>query len=177
LPDREQRVDDFFFAAARALPEETFVLGGTGWSERAVPDNVRAVGHIYTRDHNPFNSSARAILNVNRDSMARFGFSPPTRIFEAAGAGACIITDRWQGIDMFLEPGREILVAADGGEVAEHVAALTPERAAAIGMAALRRVLAHHTYAQRAGLVEAILSGRRERQTRADGEQERRVSP
>ncbi len=80
-----------------------------------------------------------------------YGWSPPTRFFEAAGAGACLITDAWEGIDAFLTPGEEVLVAADGEEVAEIVAAISAERARTIGAAARRRLLAHHTYEQRAG--------------------------
>jgi spore maturation protein CgeB len=159
LPDREARVEEFFFAAAARLPEQSFVLGGTGWSERAVPANVRCVGHVYTRDHNAFNSTPLAVLNVNRDSMARYGFSPPTRIFEAAGAAACIISDRWQGLEHFLEPGREILAASSGAEVAELLAGLSPLAARRIGVAAQRCVLAQHTYEQRASLLQATLEG------------------
>jgi spore maturation protein CgeB len=91
--------------------------------------------------------------------MARTGFSPATRVFEAAGAGACLITDYWLGIDTFFEPGREILVAEDGAETAELVAGLTPERARAIGEAAYRRVRADHTYERRVALLERILDG------------------
>jgi spore maturation protein CgeB len=99
------------------------------------------------------------VLNVSRESMALNGFSPATRVFEAAGAGACLITDAWEGIDQFLEPGREVLVAHDGAEVAAHLLALDPERARMIGAAARERVLAEHTYAQRAEQVEVLLSG------------------
>jgi len=80
-------------------------------------------------------------------------------VFEAAGAAACIITDEWKGIELFLEPEREVLVAANGEAVADHVAALTPERARALGGAALRRILAEHTYAHRALEVERTLEG------------------
>jgi spore maturation protein CgeB len=160
LPDREGRVDDFFFDAARRLTDATFVIGGSGWDARAIPGNVRNVGHVFTRDHNAFNCSARAILNVTRDSMARNGASPPTRIFEAAGAGACILTDAWEGIDAFFAPGSEILPVGNGCEVAETIAALSAERALAIGLAAHRRALAHHTYRHRAAAVEAALEGR-----------------
>src|SRR5205823_568497 len=100
-----------------------------------------------------------AVLNINRESMARYGFSPPTRVFEAAGAGACLITDRWLGVELFLEPGREILLAGNGVEVAEHIRRLTPETARAIGQAALARVRAEHTYAHRAEQVEKVLEG------------------
>ena len=91
--------------------------------------------------------------------MARYGFSPATRVFEAAGAGACLITDQWEGIEYFLEPGTEVLVASDGNQVMEHLQNLDEPRAKAIGSRARRRVLAEHTYAKRALQVEAVLDG------------------
>src|SRR5438045_3753742 len=105
-----------------------------------MPPNVKDVGHVYTTQHNAFNCTPRAVLNVNRQSMARYGFSPATRVFEAAGAGACLVTDAFVGVELFFEPDEEILVAANGEEVAEHLRALTPSRARQIGAAALRRV-------------------------------------
>lgn len=159
LPDREARVEEFFLGAAATLPEQKFLLGGNGWQDKKVSENVRYLGHVYTADHNAFNCTSRAVLNICRASMARYGFSPPTRVFEAAGAGACLITDAWEGVEEFFEPGEEILVAHDGAEVAEYVRTLTPERARAIGQAAYRRVLADHTYAQRARQVEEVLEG------------------
>jgi spore maturation protein CgeB len=160
LPDREARVREFFFTPARRFPGETFLLGGNGWDENCgAPANVRRLGHVYSRDHNALNCTPRAVININRDSMARTGFSPPTRVFEAAGAGACLIVDAWNGIELFLEPGREVLVAHDGDEVAEQLGALTPQVAARIGKAALARVLAKHTYAHRAIEVERVLQG------------------
>jgi spore maturation protein CgeB len=157
LPDREQRVEQFFLSAAAALPRHKFLLGGNGWQDKAMPVNVEYVGHVYTRDHNAFNCSPRAVLNISRDSMARYGFSPATRVFEAAGAGACIITDAWTGIELFLEPGLEVLVASGGEQVAAHVALLDAARARRIGEAARRRVLETHTYGHRVLQLEALL--------------------
>jgi spore maturation protein CgeB len=157
LPDREARVEEFFLRAAAECPEQRFLLGGSGWGDKPLPANVSYLGHVYTQDHNAFNCTPRAVLNISRESMARYGFSPATRVFEAAGAGACLITDYWEGIDQFLEPEREVLVARDGNEVAEHVRNLTEERARKIGQAALRRVLAEHTYAHRAEQLERLL--------------------
>ena len=157
LPDRERRVESFFLRAAELLPEKGFLLGGSGWGDRHLPTNVRYVGHVYTQDHNALNCTARTVLNISRDSMARFGFSPATRVFEAAGAGSCIITDKWQGIELFLEPGSECLVAEDGLEVAEAVLCLTDDGVRQLGQAARRRVLAEHTYAHRAVQVEQVL--------------------
>ena len=150
LPDRERRVEHFFLEVARHLPAKSFVLGGSGWDDKDAAANLRKVGHVGTGEHNAFFGSALATLNVNRDSMARYGFSPPTRVFEAIGAGACLITDQWVGIDYFLEPGREVLVAADGAEVAEHLIALDHERARDIARRARTRILSQHTYRHRA---------------------------
>jgi spore maturation protein CgeB len=160
LPDREARVEEFFLRAAELLPDRRLLLGGSGWGDKPVPPNVNAIGHVYTHEHNAFNCTPRAVLNVNRESMARYGFSPPTRVFEAAGAAACLVTDAWEGVELFLEPGREVLVARDGAEVAEHLRGLDARRARAIGDAALARVLAEHTYAHRAAQVERVLEGR-----------------
>ena len=157
LPDREARVEEFFLSAAAASPERRFLFGGNGWQDKGMPANVAHLGHVYTHEHNAFNCTPLAVLNVARDSMAHVGFSPATRVFEAAGAAACLITDAWEGIEQFLEPDREVLVARDGQDVAEHVRALTPDRARAIGRAALDRVLATHTYAHRGAEVDALL--------------------
>ncbi|HEX9401236.1 MAG TPA: glycosyltransferase [Anaeromyxobacter sp.] len=157
LPDREARVEEFLLRTAAILPARRFLLGGAGWDDKTLPANVRRLGHVGTADHNAFNCTPLAVLNVSRDSMARNGFSPATRVFEAAGAAACIVTDDWDGLDAFLEPGAEVLPVRDGVEVAEVLAGLTPARARRVGLAARRRVLAEHTYARRAEAVEAAL--------------------
>ncbi len=159
LPDREARAGEFFFRPATAAPARRFLLGGAGWGSKYMTPNITWIDHVFTRDHNAFNCSPKAVLNISRESMARYGYSPATRVFEAAGAAACLITDAWEGIGEFLEPGREILVAGDGSEVLAHLEALTPGRAVEIGRAARRRVLAEHTYAHRAAQVEAVLEG------------------
>lgn len=167
LPDREARVATFLFEPARALPDLTFLLGGAGWEQGSVPPNLRVLGHVPTAEHNAFNCTPRAVLNISRESMATRGFSPATRIFEAAGAAACIITDAWEGIETILAPGREIIVARDGADVAEAMRTLTPERAREIGEAAQARVLAEHTYDLRALEVERVLGRWRARKAEA----------
>lgn len=169
LPDREHRVEEFFLHAAERAPERKFVLGGSGWPGKPMPPNVRYLGHVFTGDHNRFNSSTGAVLNINRQSMASWGFSPPTRIFEAAGAMACIITDAWEGIDQFLEPEREVFVATNGTAVAEILRSLTPARSREIGRAAYRRVLAEHTYEHRINQLQEILDLDRKESSRRKG--------
>jgi len=160
LPDREARIEQFFFQAAKLAPELRFLLGGEGWEPKSLPENVRWIGHVGTADHNRINCSARAVLNINRESMARVGFSPPTRIFEAAGAAACVITDAWSGIEQFFEPGREILVARSAEEIVDHLRGLAWPHAREIGLAMRRRALRDHTYELRAQQVHLILRAR-----------------
>ena len=158
LPDREKRVEDFFLRAAELAPEFSFVLGGEGWGGKALPPNVRWIGHVATDRHNAVNCSARMVLNINRESMASVGFSPPTRVFEAAGAGACLITDSWAGIDTFFALGSEILVASSAEGIVRWMRALHRDQAKEIGAAMRARALRDHTYELRARQVDAILA-------------------
>ncbi len=159
MPDREERVKEFFFEPAQLLPGRRFLLGGNGW-ESCMPhlENIKRLGHVYTQEHNAFNCSALAVLNINRLSMAQYGFSPPTRIFEAAGAGACIISDKWEGIESFLQPDTECFVVSDGQEVASVLENLTTEQARQMGENARNRILQHHTYTHRAKEVHDTLT-------------------
>lgn len=161
VPDRESRVEEFLFGAAEHAPTKTFLLGGSGWQNKPLPLNVGYLGHVPISDHNSLYCSSRAVLNISREGAARNGYCPSSRIFEAAGTGACVITDSWDGIELFLEPEEEILVAHSGLEVAQLLAHLDPERARAIGAAARRRVLAHHTYAHRAQQFEEAVEAQR----------------
>jgi spore maturation protein CgeB len=167
LPDREKRVEDFFLRAAELAPEMSFVLGGEGWGGKLLPTNVRWIGHVATNRHNVVNCSARMVLNINRDSMANVGFSPPTRVFEAAGAGACMITDRWPGIDHFFVPNREILIASSAEEIVEHLRKHSAEKCRAMGEAMRRRALGEHTYKLRAKRVGKLLQEANQKSTTA----------
>lgn len=157
LPDREKRVEDFFLRAAELAPEMKFILGGEGWGSKRLPSNVRWIGHVGTNDHNRINCSARMVLNINRESMAAVGFSPPTRVFEAAGSGACLITDHWTGVETFFEPGREILVAQSAEDIVRFLRTVPAERASEIGTNMRERALREHTYALRAREVDHVL--------------------
>ena len=157
LPDRERRVEEFFLHAAELAPEHRFALGGEGWAGKPLPSNVQWIGHVGTHDHNRVNCSARMVLNINRDSMAAVGFSPPTRVFEAAGAGACLITDRWAGIETFFEPGKEILVASGPQDLVRYLRNVSPVEARKMGQNMRARALREHTYALRAKQFEAIV--------------------
>lgn len=87
LPDREARVEHFFLEPASRLPNRTFLLGGSGWHDKPISSNVRYIGHVPTRDHNAFNVTPMAVLNISRASMAENGFSPATRVSRRLAPG------------------------------------------------------------------------------------------
>ncbi len=150
LPDRERRVEELFLRAAMLAPDMQFILGGEGWGDKGLPPNVRWIGHVPSGLHNVINCSARMVLNINRDSMAAVGFSPPTRVFEAAGSGACLLCDAWPGIEHFFVPGKELLVIHSAGDIVKALRNYNDISARQIGSAFRARALADHTYRQRA---------------------------
>lgn len=158
LPDREVRVEELFLHAAELAPSKTFLLGGEGWVGKAMPSNVRWIGHVPTADHNRVNSSAGMVMNINRASMAQSGFSPPTRVFEVAGAGACLLCDDWPGIDDCFLPEKEILVIRNAHDVVHALSRYDDAARKQIGQAFRARALRDHTYAQRAAQAEAAFA-------------------
>ncbi len=150
LPDREARVEELFLRAAELAPECRFLLGGEGWADKCLPDNVRYIGHVPTADHNRVNCSAGMVMNINRASMAQSGYSPPTRVFEVAGAGTCLLCDDWPGVDDCFEPGKEVLVVRNAQDVVNALAAYDDNARRSMGDAFHKRALRDHTYAQRA---------------------------
>jgi len=90
------------------------------------------------------------VMNINRSSMAAYGYAPPTRVFEVAGAGACMLCDEWPGIEHFFEPGKEIIVIDSPEEVVAAISLHDEASTRQIGQAFRARALRDHTYAQRA---------------------------
>lgn len=157
LPDREARVEELFLRAAELAPDQQFLLGGEGWGDKRIPANVRYIGHVPTAEHNVLNCSARTVLNINRASMANSGFSPPTRVFEAAGAAACMLCDDWPGLDDCFQPDTEILVVRNAEDVVRQLHTHDAAATRRIGDAFHGRALRDHTYAQRAAQADEAI--------------------
>ncbi len=150
-PDRQPKLEESLFGAAKALPQMQFIVAGpqypkgVGW-----PPNVRHIVHLNPRWHPHLYSSSRLTLNLTRRDMVMAGYSPSVRLFEAAACGAAIVSDNWPGLDLFLKPGREILLPASAGEIVRYLNDMDDSELRAIGLAAQERVLAEHTSRQRA---------------------------
>jgi spore maturation protein CgeB len=157
--DRQEGVQRLLLHPAQTLPEKQFVIGGSLYpGDFPRTENLRFIDHVPPGEHPAFYCSSRITLNVTRGAMASFGYCPSGRLFEAAACGTPILSDTWEGLDEFFEPGREILLARSTGEAVE--AMRLPDAAlASIAANARRRVLAHHTAGRRAEQLLSMLGG------------------
>ena len=155
--DRQPALERLFLEPARRRPELRFVLGGASYpADFPWGDNIWFVRHLPPATHAAFFSSSRLTLNVTRRDMAAMGWCPSGRLFEAAACGTPVLSDSWEGLERFFEPGREILLA-DTTDAAVAALDLDPEEVARIGRAARARVLAEHTSDHRAAELLALI--------------------
>jgi spore maturation protein CgeB len=159
--DRQAVLEMLLIAPARRRPERRFLIGGAQYPQDFPwTDNIFFVRHLPPPEHPAFFASSRLTLNITRQAMAEMGWCPSGRLFEAAACGAPILSDWWEGLDAFFEPGRDILV---GRTSEDAVAALDRSDAELKRIAenARERVLAEHTSAQRALDFEAAVESAR----------------
>ncbi|HEU4628164.1 MAG TPA: glycosyltransferase [Gemmatimonadaceae bacterium] len=155
--DRQPALERLLVDVARRCAERRFVIGGAQYPlDFPWASNIYFVQHLPPADHRAFYASSRLTLNVTRAAMARMGYCPSGRLFEAAACGAPVVSDRWEGLEHFYTPGEEILLADDADDV---VAALdrSDEELRRIARAARERTLAQHTNDARAAELEALL--------------------
>jgi spore maturation protein CgeB len=149
-PDRQEKLNHLFLEPARQFPKEQFVLAGSLYPrEWKWPDNVRHFDHVAPARHPALYSSSQFTLNITRGDMARGGYCPSGRFFEAAACGTPIISDWFEGLDTFFRPGKEIAVVQHLQQVLSVLEMPEQERAA-IARRARERTLAEHTGDRRA---------------------------
>ena len=156
--DRQPALDALLIDVARARPEARFVVAGPLYPPGLEwPPNVARIEHVAPPAHSRFYAQQRWTLNLTRADMKRLGYAPSVRLFEAAACGVPVITDEWEGLAEFFEPGREIVVARGADDVRRALWDVPDGRRRAIGEAARRRVIADHTAEARARSLEADL--------------------
>ncbi len=156
-PDRQAALDSLFLEPARRRPDLRFTMAGAQYpSNFPWTDNLFLIPHVPPAEHPAFYCSSKLTLSVTRGPMAEMGYCPSGRLFEAAACGVPVLTDEWDGLDYFFEPGLEILVARTTGHVMDALA-MSPAQLAKIGRAGRERALAAHTADRRALELENIL--------------------
>lgn len=155
-PDRQQALDELFIQVARRLPQKRFIVGGSKYPiDFPWRQNIWYVQHVAPSAHAAFFCSSPLTLNITRGAMARMGYCPSGRLFEAAACGVAIVSDDWAGLDTFFEPGSEIIVARNTEDVIAAMQ-LPKEELARIARAGRERVLRSHTAAHRGAELERI---------------------
>ncbi|MGQ9367759.1 CgeB family protein [Azospirillum sp. ST 5-10] len=155
--DRQEAVEQLFVEPARRLSRRRFVIGGAQYPETFPwTKNIFFVRHLPPADHPAFFASSTLTLNVTRAAMKAMGWCPSGRLFEAAACGAAIISDAWEGLESFFEPGREILVARETDDVTTALS-LPRDHLASLGRRARERALAEHTAERRVAELRAHL--------------------
>jgi spore maturation protein CgeB len=148
--DRQPMLERLLLAAADQLPGQRFFIAGAQYpADFPWRDNVYFVSHLPPQDHPAFYRSSPLTLNVTRADMAALGFCPSGRFFEAAACGVPVLSDPWEGLDAFFEPGHEVLVASSTEQATAALGLPTPELQR-LGRRARERTLAQHTAHHRA---------------------------
>lgn len=149
--DRQEKLDELLTRPAQQLPDRRFILAGPQYpSKLRWPKNVRRIRHLSPRWHPHFYSSSRLTLNLTRKGMVEWGYSPSVRLFEAAGCGCPIISDRWPGLGTIFEIGQEVLVTESAQDVIEVLEHGDDAQLKRMGTRARERVLEEHSSARRA---------------------------
>src|SRR5579884_2746936 len=150
-------VISLFLQPARLRPDLRFVIGGAQYPpEFAWSENIFFVRHLPPSEHPAFFSSCRLTLNLTRAAMARMGWCPSGRLFEAAACGAPMLSDDWEGLEAFFTPGTEILLARSADEVVDALD-FDDAQLRRIGQNGRERALGQHTSAHRAAELIAAL--------------------
>ncbi len=156
--DRQEALERLFIAPARQYPQYKFLIGGSQYPQDFPwTSNIYFARHVAPDQHPAFYSSSRLTLNVTRGAMARLGYCPSGRLFEAAACGVPVVSDVWEGLDQFYEPQREILFCASEDDTLEALG-MSGDALKQVGARARQRTLDCHTSAHRANELEAILS-------------------
>jgi spore maturation protein CgeB len=147
---RKDWVERMIGEPSRRLAEVDFAVGGADF--RADLGRARMLRYFPVNMLPRAISASRVNVNVARKPHASVFASSTSRLFELASTGAAIVTNPYEGIERWFEPGRELLVVHDADEAVAAYRELLADPAAAgeLGRRARERVLEEHTFAHRA---------------------------
>lgn len=156
--DRQQALTQLMIEPASKWKQGKFIVAGPQYPETVLwPDNIVRCDHIPPDSHRCFYNSQRFTLNITRQNMKRFGYSPSVRLFEAAACGVPIISDYWEGLETIFSIDNEILITQNGQDTLRYLSELSDDNRFAIGMRARQRILKDHTAEKRAQQLEEYL--------------------
>jgi spore maturation protein CgeB len=154
--DRQTKLEALFVEPARMLSKKKFLIGGAQYPPTFPwTSNIFFVKHMPPSFHPAFFCSSRATLNITRRAMAKYGYCPSGRLFEAAACGVPILTDEWDGLDAFFLPNQELLVVNTAQDVVQALER-SDDELQHMAKAARQRALEEHTSIHRVIELENI---------------------
>lgn len=165
LPPDRQEYDVLFSAAGRGSREVRAVGVIQSWLRKRPDLRVVLVGHwpktsivdgrtVTRQPYSAFTElstlyrRSRFVVNMLRRDFAGYADTAPARLFEAAWAGAVLVTEPFPGLANYLEPELECFVSADLS-AAVGMTDMPERRRREIGARAQQRVNADATEAAR----------------------------
>jgi hypothetical protein len=142
-------VDAMIARPSYDLPEARFAVRGTKLGDIG---RARELPYLSFSALREYACRSRVNLCITRQAHASVYGSSTARPFELAGMGSCIVSNPYEGVGEWFEPGTEIIVVESAEEATERYRWLLAHDAErrAIGDAARRRLLGEHTFRHRA---------------------------
>ena len=146
-PGHTDRIS-FLHALSRRVPID-FYGSGVQFLPKDSPLRHSYRGQAWGEDLYSVYGSYLVVVHRNIDVAGTSASAK--RLFEAAGMGACVVTESSDGLSSLFAPGEEIVTYSDLEECGAKIETLLsdPAKARAIGQKAQARTLQDHTYYQR----------------------------
>lgn len=156
---REEWMTKMITIPSKELNGANFTVAGKGFTIDL--GNANLIGDLSYSAFREFCCKSKICLNITRWSHTSVYASATARIFELAGYGACIVSQPYNGIEEWFEPGKEVIVVNSEEEAVDAYKRLLGDEKerGIIASRARERVLKEHTYRERARQVVRVITG------------------
>ncbi len=149
--ERTSQLEELLIGPANYTPNRQFALAGDHYPvNRIWPQNLTYLEHLPETNHVDFYNRQRATLVLSRADRRELGYTPSRRLLAAAACGVPVLTDAWEGLEEFFEPGREVFSVAAKQDVLDVLYHTDKDLRRRVGSAARGRIMEGHTTAHRA---------------------------
>ncbi len=150
-PERQYLLENLLLEPARITPNRQFALAGAGYPFSSIwPDNLTYLEHLPETNRVDFYNRQACTLILGKSDRREHGFTPPRQLLAAAACGVPVLTERWQGLEEFFEPSRELFCVNEEQDVLDVLYGTDDTSRRKVGAFARERVLSSHTTAHRA---------------------------
>ncbi len=156
---RREWLEKMLTLPSKQMPEQVFAIGGQGFDLDL--GATRRIGEVPLNAFRRFCCRSKINLNITRQAHASVYASSVCRPFELAAMGCCIVSNPYNGLERWFEPGKEIIVVHDEQEAVDTYKSLLGDEKGRkeMGRLARKRVLSQHTARQRAKELLEYLRG------------------